>query len=100
MSRFRGVRSPLIRGNERKRDIWDCEALCVSLREAVFSKLCRVTVTIRHMATIRPFMKNAKSSTCTDNCPWGKRALRGRVNSARFPRRSATLMLNAGTMTH
>ena len=24
----------------------------------------------------------------------------GRVNSARFPRRSATLMLNAGTMTH
>ena len=60
MGRFRGVRSPLIRGNERKRDIWDCEALCVSLREAVFSKLCRFTVTIRHMATIRPFLEKCQ----------------------------------------
>ncbi|MBS7081756.1 MAG: hypothetical protein KH077_09390, partial [Collinsella sp.] len=38
--------------------------------------------------------QNATALTCTDNCPWGKRALRGRVNGARFPRRSATLMLN------
>ena len=55
---------------------------------------------VRTLIHTRVFLNNRKPSTCTDNCPWGKRALRGRVNSARFPRRSATLMLNAGTMTH
>lgn len=30
----------------------------------------------------------------------GEAGTAGRGNGARFPRRSATLMLNAGTMTH
>ena len=64
MGRFCGGHPPLIRGERRKAGHLALRSPLCDSAEAVFSKLCRFTAMIRLMVTTRPFLKNAKPSTC------------------------------------